>query len=169
MATQLAPTALPASVAALPFLLARPQIRDRGWHFEAAFAAAVAAERPDGSRRNTRGRLSYLLCELGFQLARRGGSGDGELPVTRVQLAEALGVSLCRIKRALALLTLSQVIATEGGTLRVLDWQRLCSVACYDRDRLGLFDQDEELLIQSVADDEPANLITAAGDPACFV
>jgi|GEM_PF-5024493 len=168
MATQLAPTASPASVAARAFLLARPQFQDRGRHFAAALAASVAVEGAGSPRRNTRGRLSYLLCELGFQLARRGAARD-ELPVTRLELATALGVSLCRIKRALALLTLSQVIAEDGRKLRVLDWQRLCSVAGYAAERLGLTEQDDELPSRSGLDEMPASHVTAAGDPACFV
>ena len=167
MATQFAPARVPHSVAALPFLFARPQADDMGWNFRSALLAATAAERADDTRRNTRGRIAYLLCEFGFQLSRRGIDQAGELPLTRTDIADALGVSLCRVKRTLALLSLSQVVKCEGSTIRVLDWHRLCSVACYQPRRLELGQQEEEFSLP-LMDHEP-QLLTKAGDQACFV
>jgi hypothetical protein len=168
MATQIA--SLPPSVAALPFLFARPQVDDAGWNYRAALLAATAAERADDTRRNTRGRIAYLLCELGFQLARRRIDTDAALPLTRNDIADALGVSLCKVKRTLALLSLSQVIECDAATLRVLDWPRLCSVATYEASRLELRQEDDEFdLVSAVQDEEQPQLVTRAGDPACFV
>jgi hypothetical protein len=170
MATQFAPHRLPPSVAALPFLLARPQVDDRGWNVRSALLAATAAERADDTRRNTRGRIAYLLCEFGFQLARRGVDRDSPLPLTRTEIADALGVSLCRVKRTLALLSLSQVIESDGRTMRVIDWPRLCSVASFASRRLDLPEEDslEDYLIEHPAEQQQQSL-TAAGDQACFV
>lgn len=168
MASPFASSSLPASVAALPFLFVRPQAEDDGWAVKAALATAAAAEGADETRRNTRGRLAYLLCELGYQLGRRGADRDADLPLPRAELARTLGTSLARVKRTLALLSLSQVIRTDAARMKVLDWPRLCAVAQYDPARLGL--REEE--IDAVADDEadePESRLTAAGDPACFV
>lgn len=166
MATRLA--SIPASVAALPFLLSRSRSDDLEWTVRGALAAAIAAERAvDSDRRNTRARLAYLLCELGFQLGRRGVDRSQELPIPRVELANALGTSLCRVKRTLALMALSSVIKTDGRTFRVTDWRRLAGIACYDPARLGLAPEDEEEL---VAEREGTiQQLTASGDPACFV
>jgi hypothetical protein len=155
----------------MPFLLARPRADDGDWNVSSALAAAFAAERADrDSRRNTRGRVAYLLCEFGYQLARRNAERDGELPLPRTKIVEVLGVSLCRVKRTLALLSLSQVIATDGQSIRVLDWRRLAGVASYDRSRLGLKDEDyESSLITGKEDRRPRHDFTASGDPACFV
>lgn len=167
MATPYSNAALPPSVSALPFLFARPQPADKGWNFRAALAAAVAAERADTTHRNTRGRLSYLLCELGFQLRRRGGDCDARLPFGRGDVADALGVSLCRVKRCLAMLSLSQVVESDASGLRVLDWPRLCGLSGYDSRRLDM-SSDEEL--ESMPEEEPtAPALTLSGDPACFV
>ncbi len=170
MATGFAGTNLPASVAALPFLFARPQVDDSDWAFRTALAAAFAAERADqDSRRNTRARIAYLLCELGFQLKRRGIDPGAEMPLGRLEIADTLGISLCRVKRTLALLSLSQVIASDGRAMRILDWQRLCGVAGYDPSRLSLSDE-EQIEDTAAADDEQRmHHFTASGDPACFV
>jgi hypothetical protein len=74
------------------------------------------------------------------------------------------------VKRTFALFTLSQVIATDERHIQVLDWQRLCSVASFDRSRLELRDEDYEgALIASPRDQPQADNVTASGDPACFV
>ena len=163
-------SSIPASVAALPFLFVRQETGDEEWRVRAALATAAAAERADDARRNTLGRLAYLLCELGFQLGRRGGDRDARLPLPRQELARTLDVSLSKVKRTLALLSLSQVIAIEGETMRIVDWRRLCGVAHYDPARLDFAEEDEETTGSSSAEpDEAGARLTAAGDPACFV
>jgi hypothetical protein len=166
MATQFAANPIPPFIAALPFLFARPQADDFGWTCRAALAAAVAAARADDTRRNSRGRIAYVLCELGYQLARRGADIGAELPLSRVEIARALGVSLCRVKRTFALLALSQVIEADGQRLRVTDWHRLARAAGYDPRRLGLAPEEDGAAAEQ--QNEPF-LLTAAGDQACFV
>lgn len=167
------PKPVPAFVAALPFLFARPQDGDLGWKCRSALAAAAAGERADETRRNTRGRVAFALCELGYQLTRRGVDLGAELPIGRVDIARALDISLCRVKRTFALLSLSEIMQSDGQRLRIVDWNRLCGMAGYDPRRLELAQQDEDseaLLIDDhrVEEDEPFRK-TAAGDQACFV
>ncbi len=169
MASQ--PGPVPSFIAALPFLFARAQKDDLGWDVRSALAAAVSAERADETRRNTRGRIAWVLCELGYQLGRRGVEASGELPLSRVDLARATGISLCHVKRTLALLSLSQDVQADGQRLRILDWNRLVRIAGYDPRRLELADEepwDEVAALSGTAAEEPARL-TAAGDQACFV
>jgi hypothetical protein len=168
MATQFAN--VPASVLALPFLLSRSRSGDFDWTVRTSLSAAIAAERAvDGGRRNTRARLAYLLCELGYQLSRRSADRDLDLAIPRLELANALGTSLCRVKRTLALFSLSGVIRSDGRNLRIVDWRRLCSVAGYDPARLGLNPEEHEAADEGHGEEAPVNLLTAAGDPACFV
>ena len=172
MAIQFA--AVPSSVLALPFLLARSRSEDFEWTVRAALSAAIAAEHAvDTGRRNTRARLAYLLCELGFQLDRRGVDRSQSLPILRAELASALGTSLCRVKRTLALLSLSGVVQTDGKTVRVTDWHRLTSLAGYDPARLELEPREdadaESFLIVGPDGELQANGVTASGDQACFV
>lgn len=170
MATLFARTSVPPSVAALPFMLARPQADDLGWNVRSALAAAAAAERAhDAGRRNSRTRIAWLLCELGYQLTRRGVDRDQELPLARSAIADALGVSLCRVKRTLALLSLSQVAQGNGFSLRITDWRRLCSMAGYEPRRLELGEDLTGEPMPVASGDDECNLLTASGDPACFV
>jgi hypothetical protein len=168
MASPFAAKPIPSFIAALPFLFTRPQKDDLGWSCRSALAAALAAEPADDTARNTRGRIAYVLCELGYQLARRGVDAGAELPISRADLARGLDVSLCRVKRVLALLQLSQVIEADGQRIRITDWRRLCGVAGYDLRRLELTPAEEELLPPSSSEAAPQQL-TAAGDQACFV
>ena len=143
MATQFLPASSPA-----PFLL-KPERKET---------------RPDliaRARRSTRLEVAQLLCALGQNGAR------SELGVTRCDVAGVLGISLCKVKRVLALFLLSGVVSCDGGTLRVLDWRRLSSVA-----QLPYATEEEEDLEALCADQgevEPRPLLTATGDPACFV
>jgi len=172
MATQLAASlAAPQGEATTPFMLSA--VRADTNFAEAMKAAAVAEESSHDVRRNTRCRVSYFLCELANQLRQRG-SFDfaGEMPLSRYDISDQLDISLCKVKRVLALLSLSGVLRTDGRTLEVLDWQRLCSVAHVDPARLELSyidDDDEDDLITAIPVEEIPSSVTAAGEPACFV
>ena len=164
---------LPPSVAVLPFLFMGPQTRDPEWDFQAALAAAAAAEQADIEKRNTLRRVAWLLCELGCQYARRSGDRDAAFPLPRTELARRLGLGLSRVKRILGLLNLSGVIRADEETVRVIDWQRLSDAAAYDAKRLGRSGEretEEDLIVATATEGEngPTQL-TAAGDPACFV
>ncbi len=162
--------ALPLSVAAMPFLFARPQPADPAWNQHVALIVAAAAERARDERSNTGQRLAYLLCELGFQLARRRIDPSSTLQLSRIDIAAQLGVNLCRVKRSLALLALKDIVESNARSLRVLDWPGLCSIAGYDPRRLELKEEDEQEEIATPAEpDRSPRLVTMAGDPACFV
>lgn len=158
-----------ASKAALPFMLVGKRADAAELDFSSALKAAVAAELADEtSRRNSRGRIAYILCELGSRLDGR--KRNGGLLLSRAGIANVSGISLCRVKRALALLALSQVIAIDGRRIRVLNWRRLSGVAGYDRARLGIGEDDGEVAFAERDEDQPeANSHTISGDPACFV
>ncbi|HWH16796.1 MAG TPA: helix-turn-helix domain-containing protein [Allosphingosinicella sp.] len=158
---------------AIPFLLAKPKLQGRQDFAAALQAAAVAESASHDVRRNTRCRISYLLCELANQLRQQDSKFDcaAELPLSRFDIAEALDVSLCKVKRVLALLSLSGVITTDGRSIQVLDWRRLCTVANVDPARLSptTDEDDDPILATPDRDRRAANLVTASGEPACFV
>ena len=161
--------ARPGALSVLPFLFMPARKDDGEWHFNAALQAARAAEEAVCEPRNSRRRFAYLLCEFAAQLGRRTSDPSIALPLSRSDLAHALGISLCRVKRITALLSLSQVASCDGETITVLDWRRLCAIAGYDERRLGreLPEEDEEFAIDA-PEEEPDHLHTAAGDPAFF-
>jgi hypothetical protein len=163
---------LPASLAVLPFLFMGRQSRDAEWDFQAALATAAAAEQADTEKRNSLRRVAWLLCELACQYARRTGDREGAFPLPRTELARQLGIGLCRVKRTLALLTISGVISADEDVVRIVDWGRLCSAGAYDPARLGrsVIDPDDAFAAPPPGDEQHAgSRVTASGDPACFV
>jgi hypothetical protein len=153
-----------------PFLLrskGREELHDG---FQTALAAAIVAERQAArAPRQERNRIAHLLCELACQTG-RSASADRIL-IGRSELAAILGTSLVKVKRALGLLILSRVMRANDQSIEVLDWLRLCKVAGVDPERLGLeAAEDDELSFTVIeAEEEPDHLLTAAGEPACFV
>jgi hypothetical protein len=165
MATRVEMPSLSPSLAILPFLFMSSRNDDRDWQLNTALQAARAAEEALDEPRNCRKRVAWLLCETGAQYARWTGECSDHVPLSRQEIAAALGVSVCRVKRVMALLSLSGVVASEPRGLSILDWRRLCAIAGYDPGRLG-FEVSEELT--AAPDEEAPMLVTAAGDPAYF-
>lgn len=169
MATTLAPAAASSSDGA-HFLLGASA---RGTDVAGALEAALVAERASNDgRRAVRARIAYLLCELGSQLRQqaRASLPPTTLPLSRKEISGLLGVPLCKVKGVLALLCLSQAIRTDGDSIEVLDWSRLCASARVDPSRLNVPVADEDDAIPArQEEDEAPPLVTAAGEPACFV
>ncbi|WP_114954367.1 helix-turn-helix domain-containing protein [Sphingosinicella terrae] len=159
---------LPPSVAILPLLFQAPRSDDEDWNVTVSLAAACAAERACLEPRNSRARLAYLLCEFAFQFGRRTGA-DNNLPLDRSEIAQALGISLVRVKRILGWLELSRVVASDASSIRIIDWHRLCQIGRYEGLRIGApVDPDQEVPDGS-AGQAAAAMVTRAGEPACFV
>lgn len=163
MATQFARGFAPS--APVPFLLGQPRQEAVRPSIAAAIKSAAAAERACAGARNPRQRIALFLCELGKAVGCR-----SELPLSRASLASTLGISLVRVKRTLALLSLSGVISTDGSTITVLDWRKLSSAAQFDVSTLNVsLDDDENGSVSSEELDRQDHLLTACGEPACFV
>ncbi|MFC3126701.1 Crp/Fnr family transcriptional regulator [Pseudoroseomonas globiformis] len=82
-------------------------------------------------RRDALGRLAHLLLELQGRLAKRGtASGDGgPLPLRQAHLADALGLSVEHVNRALAQLRRNRVALLRKGRLEILDRAALGALA----------------------------------------
>lgn len=170
MATVLATpdiTAIP-----LPFLLSPESPASFDADFITALKVAVIRERRADGRRPDRCRIAKLLCELALELRRIRKSCDmhSQMPLSRADFAGLLEISMVRTKRVFGLLCLTKVVEFDAETIRVLDWPRLCAVGRFDPVRLGCApDEDEEPVAELIDDEVAPKLITAAGDPACFV
>jgi hypothetical protein len=154
-----------------PFLLATSHGVGDDRDFQAAFSAAVIVHKASAARlQNTRAQVCGFLCEVGRQLQRgRAFDFGASLPLSRTGIADATGISLTRVKRALALLSMSNVIAVDGDQLTVIDWKRACDYAKVDPATLKICpveDQDEPRLAPEGA---PVVQITLSGEPANFV
>jgi hypothetical protein len=144
--------------------------------FDVSVRRAIAATRAAGlPERDARRCICRFLCQIAAEPAF---DFTAPLPLTRADVAAALGISLVRVKRALALLSLTGVVTEENGALRVLDWPRLCSAAAFAPAALG-FSFDEAAVdaaddagstpfFGTEGSDAEAHLITAAGDQAYF-
>ena len=89
-------------------------------------------------RRDARGRTAYLLCEL---LWRHDAIGLVEretfhLPMTQVELGDALGLTPVHVNRVLKRFCEQGLIAMEHRLLRVLDISSLQAVAGFSKDYL---------------------------------
>ena len=85
-------------------------------------------------RRDSRTRISHLLCELALRLERTGQGRDGifDFPLTQEQLADATGLTAVHTNRTLQSLRRDNLIQLSNGILRVLDWEKLREVGDFD-------------------------------------
>jgi CRP-like cAMP-binding protein len=91
-------------------------------------------------RRQAPARMAHLLCELLVRLRTVELVEDHafDLPVTQVELADALGISSVHANRVLQDLRNQGLISLHGHTLKVLDWQGLKTVGEFDPTYLHL-------------------------------
>ena len=163
MATQFAPAFK--SSAPVPFLLGKRVAARGGDNFAEAMQIAIAAQHAQSAGRKSSQRIALFLCELGKAHGCR-----TDLPLSRAAIAAALGISLVRVKRALALFSLSGLLSCNGEEIRIVDWRKLGGVAHFDASDLDLAaDEDEDLVCPALAEAENIRFMTASGEPACFV
>lgn len=76
-------------------------------------------------------RIAHLLCELLVRLQIVGFASEDsyELPVTQLDLADTVGLSNVHVNRSLQELRRQGVIELKGRSLRILDHQRLRTIA----------------------------------------
>ena len=99
-------------------------------------------------RRDARGRIAYLLCELLWRHAAMG-LADGEvfrLPLTQTELGDALGLTPVHINRVLREFRERRLIAMEHRLLHVLDVAGLQDIAAFDKAYLHLGGASPEVL-----------------------
>ena len=85
-------------------------------------------------RRTAYQRTAHLLCELLLQM-RSAGLAQGlvcEMPLTQVELADALGLTPVHVNRTLQWLRNEGLVEFGGGTLTVRNWRELKRAAGFD-------------------------------------
>ena len=85
-------------------------------------------------RREAYTRMAHLLCEFQVKLKAVGLAKDGtfDLPITQVELADAIGVSAVHVNRVLQELRSAGLILSKGTQITIPDWERLKEVAEFD-------------------------------------
>ncbi|GJE44142.1 hypothetical protein AEGHOMDF_3328 [Methylobacterium soli] len=104
-------------------------------------AAAIFREWMTGiGRRTAHGRVAHLLCELYLKLHAIGLAEHFrcDLPITQVDIGDALGLSNVHVNRMLQDLRARGLIALRGRSLAIEDWVALTRVAEFDPTYLHL-------------------------------
>ena len=91
-------------------------------------------------RRDSRTRLSHLLCELAVRLDTESLTGEYgyELPMTQEQLADAVGLTPVHVNRTLKALEAEGLIMRGKRSIAFPDWQRMRSVGDFNARYLHL-------------------------------
>jgi len=85
-------------------------------------------------RRDSRSRISHLLCEFAYRLAAQKLVTDGtyELPMTQEQLADATGLTPVHVNRVLKGLQREGLIERDRRIVRFSDWSKIRDVADFN-------------------------------------
>lgn len=91
-------------------------------------------------RRDARGRVAYLLCELVWRQIANGTSENHAvpLPLTQLEIGDALGLTSVHVNRVLQELRRDRLITLDHRRLVLLDIRRLQGIAELNRDYLHL-------------------------------
>ena len=120
--------------AAIKQVLARyPAIAEALWRHSAVEANILAQWLTNTGRRNAKGRLAHLLCEMAIRCGKRKVKGSivYNLPMTQVHFADATGLTPVHVNRSLK--ALKEVgVADSHKTVRIEQWDKLANVADFD-------------------------------------
>ncbi len=118
----------------------RPRISAALW-WSAMQEEAMLRERIVSlGRRDARGRIAYLLCELLWRHAAVGLADGGRfrLPLTQVELGDTLGLTPVHVNKILKEFRARGLIAMENRMLDVLDAEGLRAIAAFSKGYLQL-------------------------------
>ena len=103
--------------------------------------AAIFREWMIGIGRKTAfGRIAHLFCEMYLKLEAVGLAGDHrcELPITQIEIGDALGLSNVHVNRVLQELRAKGLITLRGRSLVITDWAALSEAGEFDPTYLHL-------------------------------
>ncbi|CCD88394.1 putative transcriptional regulator, Crp/Fnr family [Bradyrhizobium sp. ORS 285] len=94
----------------------------------------------NNSARSKPARMAHLFCELFYRARALGHVHDDQLhlPLSLMQLGEALGMAIATVNRTLVELRASRAADFRSGTLTVHNWPRLCAIGEFDPGYLHL-------------------------------
>jgi CRP-like cAMP-binding protein len=117
-----------------------PRLGDLFWRDTLIDAAVFRQWVVNVGRRQAPARMAHVLCELLVRLRAVELVEDHvfDLPVTQAELGDAMGISTVHVNRVLQDLRSNGLIALQGKTLKVLDWEGLKTVGEFDPTYLHL-------------------------------
>lgn len=85
-------------------------------------------------------RTAHLLCKIYARLSSIRFAADNQfkLPITQAALADAVGISTVHVNRVVQELRQGGYLSWDGGMLRIIDWDRLSTLAKFDNRYLHL-------------------------------
>ena len=145
-------TLTPVRVATIPrdrmisLLFGHPRIAAALWWSSLQEEAMLRERIVSLGRRDARGRVAYLLCELLWRFAAVGlTNGDVfALPLTQIEIADTLGLTPIHVNRVLQAFRREQLIRLEHRVLAILDVSGLQLIAGFDRNYLHLAGASDE-------------------------
>lgn len=121
---------------------ARPRISAALWWSSMQEEAMLRERIVSLGRRDARGRIAYLMCELLWRHAAVGltsGSGEAfELPLTQTELGDTLGLTPVHVNRILKEFREQGLIAMRQRTLALMDVEKLQIIAGFNKNYLHL-------------------------------
>lgn len=133
-------TLTPASVVLIPHATllgwanGMPGLNQLLWRATLVDAAMAREWMVNVGRRTAYQRTAHLLCELALRM-RLAGLAQGpacDMPLTQMELADALGLTSVHVNRTLQWLRSEGLIEFGGGTLTVWNWGELKRAAGFD-------------------------------------
>jgi CRP-like cAMP-binding protein len=122
------------------FMRSHPRLGDLFWRDTLIDAAVFRQWMVGLGRRSAHGRIAHLLCELLVRLRAIELVEDHAfmLPVTQAELGDAFGLSTVHVNRVLQDFRSDGLITLHGGSLKVLNWERLQKAGEFDPTYLHL-------------------------------
>jgi CRP-like cAMP-binding protein len=112
----------------------RPNIRKAIWLDNLIDASIFREWVVNVGRRDARGRIAHLLCELAARL-NSSGVNDGDIydfPLTQEQIADATGLTAVHTNRTLQSLRKDGLISLSSNRLTILSWNALAEVGDFN-------------------------------------
>lgn len=109
----------------------RPSVGFAIWRETLIDAAIFREAITNNSARTMPARMGHLFCELFYRARASGLTNDNTcaVPISLVQLGEALGMSIASVNRTLQELRASRTVDFQRGRLQVGDWEGLVELA----------------------------------------
>ena len=125
----------------------RPRVSAALWWSSLQEEAMLRERVVSLGRRDARGRIAYLLCELLWRHAAVGLT-NGErfqLPLTQTELGDTLGLTPVHVNRILKEFREHRLIAMERKMINLLDVEALQTIAAFNKEYLHLGGAPEEV------------------------
>jgi CRP-like cAMP-binding protein len=108
-------------------------------------AAILGEHLIDAGRRSAYERVSHLLLELFVRLNKSHLDSEMTLsiPLTQELIADALGLSAVHVNRTLRALREDKLIAMDGRSITIVDFEKLSLLSDFDKSYLGQFSRLE--------------------------